>query len=44
VPRTMEKTIAPGENRPPFNERATEIRIDYVQHTLSAFIQYRYLM
>ena len=28
--------IFPGS----FDERATEIRIDYVQHTLSAFIQF----
>ena len=26
-----------------FNQRATEVRIDYVQHALSAMLQYRQL-
>ena len=33
----------PGFNQS-FNRRVSEVRIDYVQHTLSAMIQYQYLL
>ncbi len=44
LPRAVEKIdrAIPGVDK--FNRRATEVRIDYVQHALSAMIQYLNLM
>lgn len=41
IPRAVAFMPANNPNSQSFNERATEIRIDYVQHALSAFLQYR---
>ena len=43
-PRSVGKKnrFLPGSGE--FNRRATEVRIDFVQHALSAMIQYQYLM
>ncbi|MBW2457027.1 MAG: hypothetical protein JRI68_21105 [Deltaproteobacteria bacterium] len=39
IPRAIERRVdQPADS--PFNRRATEVRIDYVQHALSAWIQY----
>ncbi len=39
IPRAIERRGDQPEDSP-FNRRATEVRIDYVQHALSAWIQY----
>ena len=42
LPRAFEKLPkSHADWSPAFNDRATEIRIDYVQHALSAWIRYR---
>ncbi|MEM7062661.1 MAG: hypothetical protein AAF572_05810 [Cyanobacteria bacterium P01_B01_bin.77] len=40
VPRAVGKLRARRSHAAEFNQRATEIRIDYVQHTMSAWMQY----
>ena len=40
-PRAVTKLEGNTEYTHNFNRRATEVRIDYVQHTLSALMQYR---
>lgn len=43
-PRAVDKMDQDIQNPDKFNRRATEVRIDYVQHSLSAMIQYLNLM
>lgn len=43
-PRAIDKMDQGTPNADKFNRRATEVRIDYVQHALSAMIQYLHLM
>lgn len=40
VPRAVSKLRVRNSHAAEFNQRATEIRIDYVQHTMSAWMQY----
>lgn len=39
-PRAVDRIVADTPDAEKFNRRATEIRIDYIQHALSALIQY----
>jgi len=41
MPRATARIPADHPEADSFNRRATEVRIDYVQHALSAFLQYR---
>lgn len=41
IPRAIAVPDAEGRAAAPFDPRATEIRIDYVQHALGAFVGYR---
>ncbi len=43
-PRAVNKMDQDNPDADTFNRRATEVRIDYVQHALSAMIQYLHLM
>ncbi len=43
-PRAVDKIDQEIPNADKFNRRATEVRIDYVQHALSAMIQYLHLL
>lgn len=43
-PRAVTKLYGSSEDVRNFNRRATEVRIDYVQHALSALMQYRQLI
>ncbi|MBE9068708.1 hypothetical protein IQ260_18845 [Leptolyngbya cf. ectocarpi LEGE 11479] len=40
VPRAVGRLRARRSHAAKFNQRATEVRIDYVQHTMSAWMQY----
>ena len=40
VPRAMRPRVGESKAIASFNQRATEVRIDYVQHALSAWIEY----
>ncbi len=40
VPRAIARIMSNHRDARTFNRRATEVRIDYVQHALSAFLQY----
>ena len=42
-PRAIATINSNHPDAPKFNKRATEVRIDYIQHALSAFIGYRQL-
>jgi len=41
IPRSVARIQSSHPNAVKFNTRATEVRIDYVQHALSAFIRYK---
>jgi len=43
IPRAVSKISRKKKNSKRFNRRSTEIRIDYVQHALSAMIEYQRL-
>lgn len=44
IPMAVGKKPPVGSSAKEFNDRVTEVRIDYVQHALSAMIQYMYLL
>ncbi|MFV1994195.1 MAG: hypothetical protein ACC661_02065 [Verrucomicrobiales bacterium] len=41
TPRAIARIDLPFDGSQEFNRRATEVRIDYVQHALSAMLAYR---